>query len=143
MLRLHLLFVLTFSISSNAQISVIDSLKLALKSAKSDSARSLIYFELVNSVNEKTEMLTFSNSLKQIAEQQLLKCKNTECEKYKKYLAYALNSLAYLHMTDGDFENAKIKFNECLIIFEEIKLSNEVISTLNDLASIYNYSGEY
>ena len=124
-----------------AQDRTVDSMKLALKTAKHDTTR-------CNILNALTEIA--SDEEWPLFNQQLLKLakKNSQTTNaqlkpiYLKHVAAAINNLGFLARQEGDIPKAIDYFLQSLKIQEEIKNDQGIALTLNNIGVIYKNQGD-
>ncbi len=119
----------------------IDSLKLALKNAKHDTARCNILFTLAETASDE-EWPAFNEQLKKLAEKKL--AANSLPKKfYLKHLAFALNNVGVYCDYKGDIPASLENFHKGLKILEELGYKKEAANTLNNIAGVYKEQGDF
>lgn len=126
-----------------SQNQSIDSLKLALKSAKHDTIRCNILAILAESASDE-EWPKYNEELLKLAELKL-KTTNSATEEYKFYqknYAISLNNVGYLAKFQGDIPKALNYYSKSLKIHEKINYYNGIASTLINIGLIYQNQGD-
>ncbi len=120
----------------------IDSLKLALKTAKHDTTRCYILTYLSEGASDK-EWPIFNEQLKNLSEKNIATAQTKDLkETYLYYYATSLNNIAYLAEQQGDYKKA-LEYNlKSLKINEEIDSKSGTASSLNNIGAIYDNQGD-
>ncbi|MDX2172221.1 MAG: tetratricopeptide repeat protein [Bacteroidota bacterium] len=141
--------------SSFAQQTQIDSLKLALKTAKHDTTRCNILSQLAETAGDD-EWPLFNEQLKNLAETNLEILSKSQTEsvefkrnkssflnkKFKNYLAISLNNIGFIFDSKGEFNKALEFYTKSLKIREELGDKLGIASALNNIGFIYNSKGD-
>jgi tetratricopeptide (TPR) repeat protein len=130
-----LLLFTSFSVTSQN----IDSLKLALKSAKHDTTRCNILISMIEVENDDNIWPKYNNDLLKLVESKLKLSNLTKSEKYfyQKNLAEAINNIGFLAKQKGDISNAINFYNKSLLVYEEILDKKGVANSLINIGAIY------
>jgi serine phosphatase RsbU (regulator of sigma subunit)/Tfp pilus assembly protein PilF len=126
-----------FNVTIGQQLSV-DSLKISLSKASSDTARCRILGLLVESANEE-EWPAYNEQMYNLAEKNLKRISSTHplARFYKKYLSYGINNKGFI-LEDKNETRAAIEcYNKCLSIQAEIADSNGMAVSLNNMGLAY------
>ncbi len=126
---------LVISIKSYTQNKVIDSLQIALKNAKSDTARINLSNQLVTKMSEVNLDSAISLGNKTIIKAQKLKFRKGEAE--------ALNTTASSLIRKGEFETAKKNLDDAIIIAESLKDSLRLSTAYGNYGMLYGMQGKY
>lgn len=126
-----------------AQDKIVDSLKLALKTAQHDTTKCIILAQLAETASDE-EWPIFNERLKGIAEFNLkaISQKKLLYKFYIKHLATAYNNMGYLAEVNSDFLKALDYFNKCVKMQEEIGDEIGCANTYNNLGVIYYKQGK-
>ncbi len=144
-MRLHIWYIFGLLICTSYVISqnqTSDSLKLAFKTAKHDTDKCSILFELSKMLpDEKTKYI---KELYQLADLRSdAKTNNTiETRCFKKYTALALNELALIFYEKGEVTKAIETHQASLKIREAIHDLSGIASSVNNMAIIYYTQGD-
>jgi len=137
-----LVIILLFPFLLAGQSSTIDSLKMALKKAKDDTARIILLNEISAACNVE-ELINYADASSNICKQHLSKESSAYLKYfYKKYYSWALNNIGFVYHSNGEIKNALSYFNDALQIQREIKDSVGIASSLNNLAYILESQGD-
>jgi len=137
-----------------SQDRTIDSLKLALKTAKHDTTRCNILSLLAETAPDG-EWEKFNEQLKNLAEANLKILSNSQTKsaefkknnqtfltkKFKTYLASSLNNIGTIYDDQGDLTKALEYYRKSLKIQEEIGDKSGIATSLNNIGFIYNTQG--
>ncbi len=139
-LTIFLILMQTMCFSQN---TIMDSLKMALKNANHDTLRCNILNQMVEEEADETIWPKYNEELKQTAENNLKKelsvqIKNT----FLKYLAIALNNIAYQHAINGKMPEAIENYTKCMEIQKQINDKKGVGWTLNSIGNTYRKIGD-
>jgi serine phosphatase RsbU (regulator of sigma subunit) len=151
-MKFRFLLLLYFSIAISVfgievvkgQSPKLDSLKLALKSAKEDTAKCNILDAMINEEGDDSVWEPYNLQLNQIAEKniQSLSALNPKILFFKKTLAVSLNNLGSIALTHGDMQKALEHNNKALKIQEEIGDKTGIGLSLFNIASICENQGD-
>jgi tetratricopeptide (TPR) repeat protein len=136
-------FIILYNISNLfSQSSIVDSLKLALKSTKHDTTRCNILVELSDICSEE-DLPKFNEQLKTIAENnlKLLTPKQPQYNLFKKHLASAFNNIGLEFNSKGDFTKAMENWGKSLELQKEIGDKRGMIISLNNFGFTYKSQG--
>jgi serine phosphatase RsbU (regulator of sigma subunit) len=120
----------------------IDSLKLALKNAKHDTARCNILAVLAETAGED-EWPLFNEQLRVLAEKNasVLPRDHSLKKVYLKLYAVALNNFGFLYDEQGDIPKALEYYFASIKIHEQIENKSGIASSLNNIGFIYKNQG--
>ncbi len=132
-----------FFCNLKAQDKIVDSLKLALKKATSDTTKCIILAQLAEMASDE-EWPIFNERLKDIAEFNLktISNKNLLYKFYGKHLASAYNNMGYLAEVNSDFLKALDYFNKCIKMQQENDDKMGSANTYNNIGVIYYKQGK-
>ncbi len=121
-----------------------DSLNLALKTAKHDTTRCNILIAMIEAETEDVISIKYNEQLKNITESKLKTTESTlpEYRIYKKHYAASLNNIGYAYDIAGNSLKALEYYSKSQKIQEEIGDKNGVATSLNNIAYIYNNQGD-
>ncbi len=139
----YLIILISFLLNSVfAQQKQIDSLKIALKTAKHDTIRCAILYQLAETAPEG-EWEKFNEQLKILAETKLkiTKPSQTEFHIYKKHYAASLNNVGLIYSYQNNIPKALEYYSKSQKIQEEIGDKKGVATTLNNIGLINNDQG--
>ncbi|MDP1800870.1 MAG: tetratricopeptide repeat protein [Bacteroidota bacterium] len=121
----------------------IDSLKLALKTAKHDTVRCTILSALAETANEN-EWPVFNEQLRVLTKKNadLLAASHPLKKFYLKLHAFALNNFGYLYDEKGDITKALDYYFRSIKIHEELGNKSGIASSLNNIGFIYKKQGD-
>ncbi len=123
------------------QTPTLDSLKLALKHAKSDSVKCSILFQLTETSPEE-EWQTYNQQLKKMVETNLAKNPPTHLKKiYLKYLATTINNIGLIYADESNAVGAIENYQKSLKIQEEIYDRQGMAITLINMGTVYSNIG--
>jgi tetratricopeptide (TPR) repeat protein len=137
-MRLSFIFIVLIGQIAFAQNT--DSLKLALKQVKQDTAR----IKLLKEIGEAESIfrIGYWDTLRSECEKLLIKCPSSEKLFYQKQLAYALNNIGYVADEQGDMQKALEYYNKSLKIQEAIHDKAGLARSLNNIGTIYDNFGD-
>lgn len=118
----------------------IDTLKNILKTKIHDSTRCKILIELVETGSDE-EWPMFLDQLFEVSKKNASETKPTSTPLYSKHLADAIFYYGYKDQVEGDLSSALGKFQESLIIREQIGDRQGVSISLNNIAIVYRNMG--
>ncbi|HYV92667.1 MAG TPA: tetratricopeptide repeat protein [Chitinophagales bacterium] len=114
-----------------AQQSKIDSLENLLKTAKEDTNKVNILYQLSEECNEE-DILKYAMPALQLAEKL----------NYKKGMANACNNIGYAYGNQMNSSKALEYFKKSLVIQEEIGDKEKIALSFNNIAEVYNNRGD-
>lgn len=139
-LLLYLILTLNHN-TSHAQN--IDSLKIALKTAKHDTVKVNTLFWLVEATPEG-EWQKHNEQYLQFTKNKVSTTSNSSENKFfKQHYARALNNLGFIESELGDLKKAVEHYKESLKIREEIGDKSGIASCLNNIGNSYEFRGDY
>ena len=133
-----LLFLIS-SLFSTAQNKTIDSLKLALKSAKHDTTRCIILYELLGAVEDE-EFLIYNKKLLSIADKNI----KTETNKifFLKQSALTYNDVGLWFFNRGNIITALEYYYKALHIEELLQNKVGIARSFNNIGRVYSEQGD-
>ncbi len=136
------LVILLIPRNGSCQYKSFDSLKIALKKAKYDTARCLILQEILQNTPDGV-WEPYNLQLKNIAEYNLRTCSPSDPDYvfYKKQLAASTSNLGYISVNEGNPTLALEHFLTSLKIQQEIKDEAGTSLTMTNIAFIYKSQG--
>ena len=134
-------FILFFPFLIVAQNSTIDSLSLALKTAKHDTTRCNILNAMIEAEGDDEVWPLYNNQLLELTEKNL-KSSPALRQIYLKHHANALNNIGFLAQQQGDVTKALDYYHKSLKILEEIKNKEGIAGSLNNIGFIYKNQGD-
>lgn len=139
---LPLIFSVAFFFSAAAQSKVMDSLKLALKSAKHDTTRCNILNAIIEEEQDDNVWPTYNEELRKIAEHgvKISPEDSPEGKVFKQHLISALNNEG-VRFYNSDFNKALGYFEKALGLYREMGDTNGIIVSLNNKGAIYRMQG--
>ncbi|OFY94448.1 MAG: hypothetical protein A3K10_16890 [Bacteroidetes bacterium RIFCSPLOWO2_12_FULL_31_6] len=143
LIYIFLFFIICHPVLVEGQVSKVDSLKQLLKTAKHDTIKLRILFEMVEEEVDDKIWPLFNEQLKSTAEKILSsKPKVLIANIAKKYLADALNNKGFFCNNQGDIPNALESYDESLKIYEDIGYKKGIAVSLNNIGFIYENQGD-
>ncbi len=136
-----LIFLLPFG--GFAQAKTLDSLKLALKAAKNDTARCTILNTMIETESDLTLVTKYNNDIITICEVHLSRLKPTQPEylKFKKHYAKALCVIGNVLDLQNQSTKAIDYYLKALKVLNEIDDKKLINIILNNVATIYDKQG--
>jgi len=139
-----LMGLLAIALRSNAQQSMIDSLKSALLNSKHDSSSSKILVELsdIYYFSKPDTIIPLCETALKIIDNKLPKTSGAEKNALLKIGASALNNIGASYKSKGDIQSALTYYQKALKIQEEIKDKDGIAQSLNNIGFIYENQGD-
>ncbi len=124
--------------------SKLDSLKLALRNAKHDTARCTILYAMTIAEGDETIWPIYNEELRVLAEKKLVGLSKGESlyAFYTKQLFLATDNIAYLAKIQSDYPKAILYYNKAIEIAKRINYKKGIGNDLNDLAQICEIQGD-
>lgn len=135
------LLVIFFHAIIVAQSPKIDSLKLALKSAKHDTIKCNVLNAMIEEEGDDNIWPQYNEKLKQLAEKNIA-ANTTPKNFYLKKFADALNNFGYLANQKGDSQKALEYHHKSLKIRQEIGDKQGIAGSLDNIGFIYYSHGD-
>ncbi len=126
-----------------SQNSIIDSFKVALKTAIYDTTKCNILNTMIEEENDMEVWSKYNDELKKIAEKNISNSTNFKTKKvFLKHYANSLNNIGYIFNKKGEVSKALEYYFKSLKISEEIDDKEGTGTSLNNIGQIYGYQGE-
>ena len=122
---------LFFTVTLSAQQSLVDSLLSVLETAKEDTNKVNILYEL-SEVCDEADILKYAQQSLALAEKL----------NYKKGMANAYNNVGFVYDSQGQSQKGLEYYMKSLQLHEELKNKEGIAATLTNVGSIYNYQGQ-
>lgn len=141
---IFLLFILSlFHCSTFAQKRTMDSLNFALKSAKQDTSKVKIYFELCNQCEVK-DNLKYATPLIKLLDKLIAESTNDKAKKqYLEQKADAYEFVRYFYTEEKDTINIVETQKIRIAIYEEANDKEAIIGSIRGLSNYYMIIGNY
>ncbi len=136
---------LFFTLLSNyliGQNPAIDSLQIILKSAKEDTNKVNILYQLSEEYSAAKDVLNYAQQALSLAEKLSTSSIKAIANAGKKGIANASNNIGYVHNHQGDIPKALEWYHKSLKIREEIGDKSGIGNSLNNLGFIYLNQGD-
>lgn len=120
----------------------IDSLKIALKNAKTDTNKITILLELVANISDDNVWPIYNKQMLELSEK-LIQSNNLLIQKKGKIgLADAYNNIGFMYNNQGDIPNALDYFGKSLKIQEELGYKQGIAELMSNIGVIYYLQNE-
>ncbi|MBP8034556.1 MAG: tetratricopeptide repeat protein, partial [Bacteroidia bacterium] len=140
-LTIVVLFVSLFALS---QLSVVDSLKQILKSAKHDTTHCNVLNLLIENETDDAVWPLYNNQMMKIASENLKTTLSNELhKKYSTYLAAGYNNIGYLAGNEGNLKKGLYAYFNCIKVLNGIHDFPEVSLAFVCIGHLYKVQGEY
>ena len=137
-----LLFIFVFPFFLSAQDRTIDSLKLALKNAKHDTTRVILYTR-IGDLCELDEISFYAESCIKLCEKGLSSSHSKQLTSfYLSFKSSAINNLGYLEQQKGNTFKALEYYEKSLKIQGKINDKNGTALALNNMGVVYMNLGD-
>jgi serine phosphatase RsbU (regulator of sigma subunit) len=145
-IRLIVILFLSGQIAFYGQNKTIDSLKLALKNAKHDTAKVQILQSIGEEIysQQSDSAYSFYERANAIIDKKIKQYSNNSIE-YKclrLQRAYCLNNIGFVHENKGENQKALKNYLQSLKILEEVNNKEGIAIALNNIGVLYNNLGD-
>lgn len=134
--------IIAFFLSLISIAQNIDSLKLALKSANTDTTKINILLKLVENISDDAVWPKYNDLMLKISERLVNTNNITIAKKAKKGLADAYNNIGFMYNNQGDIPNALEFFSKSLKMQEELGFKDGIAELLSNIGVIYYSQNE-
>lgn len=140
--RYHFLLMITCFVSLPvfSQEGKLDSLLLALKTARHDTVRAKLYADLTDAC-EVNEILTYAMPGVRLCEKAIAE-KREPFDRYLWYYCGLLNNIGYYYSKHGDIPKALEYYKKAASALEKTNNKKDVAILLNNIAYIYQNQGD-
>lgn len=137
-----IVFICLFQLNIHSQNSVVDSLKLALKTAVHDTTRCAVLNQLVEMTDEK-EWPKFNEQIGEIAKKNLASGNPGKDlrDVFSKYLSSSYTNLGFLAHEQGDLVAAITNYEKALAITQSIRDVPGEATLINNIGFVYMDQG--
>ena len=111
--------------------------KLMLKDTKSDSARIIIYFALVDRISEEREWMKYNRLALNLVNKKIENLQGKEKKPYLRFKAEAISNEGYYYEDHGNTQKALEKYFEALKIYDEASFEEGKAGTLGNIGVIF------